>query len=72
MRRVVRSWNWPRQVLKRRGAINDQQLAAARTAGITDGEITEVVAHVALNVFTNYFNVLAQTEVDFPPVSLNL
>ena len=60
------------QVLKSRGAITDQQLATARAAGITHGEIAEVVAHVALNVFTNYFNVLAQTEVDFPPVSLSL
>ena len=60
------------EVLKSRGAVTDERLAAARAAGITDGEIAEVVAHVALNVFTNYFNVLAQTQVDFPQVSLNL
>jgi hypothetical protein len=24
------------------------------------------VAHVALNVFTNYFNNVAETDVDFP------
>jgi len=61
-----------RQVLERRGDVSDAQLAAARAAGITDGEVAEVVVHVALNVLTNYFNVLARTEVDFPPVSMSL
>jgi uncharacterized peroxidase-related enzyme len=61
-----------RQVLERRGDVTDAQLAAARSAGITDGEVAEVVCHVALNVLTNYFNVLARTEVDFPPVPMSL
>lgn len=55
-------------VIDTRGGISDQDLAAARQAGLSDGEIGEVVAHVALNVFTNYFNRLAGTEVDFPAV----
>ncbi|HEY7116064.1 MAG TPA: carboxymuconolactone decarboxylase family protein [Tepidisphaeraceae bacterium] len=61
-----------RQVLAARGNVTDAQLAAARAAGISDGEITEVVAHVALNVLTNYFNALAGTVVDFPPVSMKV
>jgi hypothetical protein len=32
------------------------------------GEIVEIVAHVALNVFTNYVNKVADTEIDFPVV----
>jgi alkylhydroperoxidase family enzyme len=52
--------------------VTDAQLAAARSAGVTDAEVAEVVGHVALNVLTNYFNVLARTEVDFPPVPLAL
>jgi uncharacterized peroxidase-related enzyme len=60
------------QILRSRGNLTDSQLAAARQAGVSDGEIAEIVAHVALNVLTNYFNVLARTEVDFPPVSLKL
>ena len=36
-----------------RGHIDDGTLAAAREAGLGDAEIVEVVAHVALNVFTN-------------------
>ncbi len=39
-----------------------------RAAGLTDAEITEVIANVALNVFTNYFNLVAKTELDFPQV----
>ena len=33
-------------------------------------EIAEVVAHVALNVFTYYFNLTSGTELDFPAVPL--
>lgn len=53
-----------------RGHLTDAQLAEARLAGITDQEVVEVVAHVALNVFTNYLNSVAGTAIDFPVVSL--
>ena len=32
----------------------------------------EIVAHVALNVLTNYINNVAQTDVDFPAVQARL
>jgi len=60
------------QIVARRGEVSDQDLAALRQAGYTDAEITAIVAHVALNIFTNYFNLVAQTEVDFPRVPLAL
>jgi uncharacterized peroxidase-related enzyme len=53
-------------VVKSRGRVDDEQLEAFRAAGFNDDAVTEVVAHVALNVFTNYFNNLAETDVDFP------
>ncbi len=53
-----------------RGHVADGVLTAARAAGVTDAEVVEVVAHVALNVFTNYLNNVSQTEIDFPVVSL--
>jgi len=53
-----------------RGHIDDADFAAARDAGLTDAEIVEVVAHVALNVFTNYLNTVAQTAIDFPEVAV--
>ncbi|MDH6247452.1 carboxymuconolactone decarboxylase family protein [Mycobacterium sp. OTB74] len=52
------------------GDVNDDELKAARDAGVSDEEIGELVANVALNTMTNYFNVLAQVENDWPVVSL--
>jgi len=51
-----------------RGRVSDATIANARAAGLTEPEIVEVVAHVALNVFTNYLNNVACTTVDFPEV----
>lgn len=59
-----------RAVVRQKGLISDEELADARAAGLSDGDIGEVVANVALNVFTNYFNLVAQTELDFPAVEL--
>lgn len=55
-------------VVAARGAVSDAAFASVRAAGFTDGEIAEILAHVALNVFTNYFNKAALTVVDFPVV----
>lgn len=57
-------------VNQRQGRVQDSDLAAARAAGLTDGEIAETVAAVALNVFTNYFNHVADPQIDFPVVRL--
>jgi len=54
------------QLVDQRGIVSDDDLAVARDAGVTDAEIAEVVANTALNLFTNYFNHVAETEVDFP------
>jgi uncharacterized peroxidase-related enzyme len=59
-----------RSIIDTKGDVSDQDLAAARTAGLREPEIAEVVAHVALNIFTNYFNRLARTNIDFPKVSV--
>jgi uncharacterized peroxidase-related enzyme len=57
------------KVVRDRGNLSDQDLADARGAGLTEAQIVEVIAVVALNTFTNYFNHIAQTEIDFPVVS---
>lgn len=59
-------------ILKTRGHLDDATLAQAREAGIGDAEVVEVVAHVALNVFTNYLNSVSRTEIDFPRVPLDV
>lgn len=55
-----------------KGVVDDNALSAIRAAGYTDAEIVEIVAHVALNVLTNYFNHVAGTEVDFTKVDVSL
>ena len=57
-------------VVRSRGGVSDEELAAARAGGLDDPRILEVVAHVALNLLTNYVNRVAGTEVDFPLRSL--
>ena len=53
-----------------RGEVSDQAMADVRAAGYADGELAEIVANVAINIFTNYFNHVARTDVDFPRVSV--
>ncbi len=57
-----------RKIVEDRGHLNDEDVEEVRRAGYTDGEIAEIVANVALTTFTNYFNQVAGTEVDFPRV----
>lgn len=56
-------------MVQSRGQVTDEDVQKLRESGFTEGELTEIVAHVALNIFTNYFNHVAATEVDFPRVS---
>lgn len=58
-------------VVENRGDISDEDLSALRNAGFADDAIIEIIAHIAINTFTNYFNRIAQTEIDFPIVSTN-
>lgn len=41
-----------------------------RSVGFDDEAIVEILAHVALNLFTNCVNVAFQVPVDFPTVKL--
>jgi uncharacterized peroxidase-related enzyme len=56
-------------VLDSKGQIGESDFATARAAGFSDGEIAEIIGHVALNVFTNYFNLATEVDIDFPKVS---
>ena len=57
------------KVVDARGRVAVEDLRDVREAGYDDGQIIEIVQHVALNVWTNYLNELAQTEIDFPVVA---
>ena len=53
-------------LVAKNGLVNNEDVNAAKNAGLSDAEISETVAHVALNVLTNYFNNTANTKIDFP------
>ena len=53
-----------------RGMVSDLAVAQVKAAGFSDGDIAELVANVAVNIFTNYFNHVARTDVDFPHVAV--
>lgn len=57
-----------RKLVDERGRVSDADVAEVRAAGLNDGGIAEVVTNVALNIFTNYFNHVAETDIDFPKV----
>ncbi|NML59796.1 peroxidase-related enzyme [Massilia sp. RP-1-19] len=57
-------------VVRQRAKIAADDVDALRAAGITEGEVMEIMAHIALNLFTNYVNVALDVPVDFPQVKL--
>ncbi len=58
------------KVVETRASVTADDVEALRAAGFDDGEIVEIIAHIALNFFTNYINVALNVPVDFPGVRL--
>ena len=54
------------ELIEARGAAQDSTREALVAHGWTEAEIGEMVAHVALNVFSNYFKQVAAPTPDFP------
>ena len=52
------------------GEITTAEFEAARSAGLSDGEIVEVISVVALNIFTNILGKATRVEIDFPKIDL--
>lgn len=59
-----------RAILDREGFVTDEQLGAVKSAGFGDQQVVEIIAVVVFNIFTNYINHIAETEVDFPKVEI--
>lgn len=55
-----------RKLVDQRGHVTDAELQDVRDHGFSEAEIVEAIAHVALNVFTNYFNHVTDPAIDFP------
>lgn len=58
------------QVVEQRGQVDASEVQRLRDAGFSDEAVVEILAHVALNLFTNYVNVAFDVPVDFPAVKL--
>lgn len=72
--RVAAILGFARTVVRSRGRLAEgaSSLNELRNEGVSDGEIVEILAHIGLNLFTNYFNHVVDTEVDFPYVTADL
>jgi uncharacterized peroxidase-related enzyme len=57
------------KVVRERGHVGDADVRAVQAAGYSDGQVVEIVLHVALNTLTNYVNEVAKTVIDFPVVN---
>lgn len=55
-----------RAVWKKNGFIGDDELTACRGAGFDDAAVVEVIAEMSVAAFTNMFNHVNETVVDFP------
>lgn len=54
------------EIVREKGHVSDQTFQNFKAAGYSEAQIPEVVLAVVQNIFTNYFNHVNKTEVDFP------
>lgn len=59
------------KLVKERGKVSPDDILALKKAGYSEEDIAEILAHVALNIFTNYTNIAFDVPVDFPKVALS-
>ena len=64
---VAAALQFARAVAEYRGDLTDEEFDRVRRAGYTNEEIAEIIANVVLNLYANYFNTIAQTEIDILP-----
>ena len=57
-----------RLIVVQRGELRTSDFERVRAAGLSDGDLIETVANVAVNIFSNYVNHIAGTVIDFPEV----
>lgn len=58
------------KLVNQRGQVSQTDTQELRGAGFDDEQIVEIIAHVALNLFTNYINIALDVPVDFPKIQL--
>lgn len=68
--RVATALRFARDVVDRCGQISDDDLAMVLQAGFSQGDVVEIVAQIALTLFASMINNVAETDVEFPRVSV--
>jgi alkylhydroperoxidase AhpD family core domain len=66
--KIAAALAFAKTLVAKKGRVSADDVETVKAAGYTDGAVGEIVAHVALNIFTNYFNNTANTAIDFPVV----
>jgi uncharacterized peroxidase-related enzyme len=56
-----------RKVVAAKGFVTDEDIDAVHQVGYSDGQIAESVGYIGLATFSNLFNHVHDTPVDFPP-----
>jgi len=69
--KVQAALDFSAKIVRQRAKLSDADVEQVRAAGFSDDSIAEMLAHVALNIFTNYTNVAFDVPVDFPKINLS-
>jgi uncharacterized peroxidase-related enzyme len=63
---------YAKALVEHRGNVPVAALDRFKAAGLSEGDLLEIVANVAAMTITNYANNVARTEIDFPIVPLQM
>jgi alkylhydroperoxidase family enzyme len=58
-----------RKLAQSSGTVSAEDFAAIKAAGYSDAQLVEISLAFATTVFTNVFNRINDTEIDFPSVA---
>jgi len=61
-----------KKLVIQKGFLTKEDLAEAGQRGVDHQLVIEIIANVVHSTLTNYTNHVAQTDIDFPPVSLTI
>jgi uncharacterized peroxidase-related enzyme len=60
--------SFAKKLLETPREISKTDITPLQKVGYSDGDILEIIANVIRNMFTNYINIVAETEVDWPTI----
>ncbi|GAB0115745.1 carboxymuconolactone decarboxylase family protein [Acidisoma sp. C75] len=57
------------RLARERGQLGETDVETMKRAGYSDAQIVEIIASVAINLFTNMLNEALRTDIDFPRIA---